>query len=60
MQSCSGVSDRMAAGLARMFREKLGILRAFDYKAIERSRPPRARSRNCSGGTYTASGGPGT
>ena len=40
LQACFGVSDRVAAGLVRLFREKLGISREFSYKTIERGYDP--------------------
>jgi len=40
LQACFGVSDRVAAGLVRLFREKLGISTEFGYKTIERGYDP--------------------
>jgi transposase len=40
LQACFGVSDRVAAGLVRLFREKLGISMEFSYKTIERGYDP--------------------
>ncbi len=40
LQSYFGASDRVASGLVRLFREKLGILREFSYKTIERGYDP--------------------
>lgn len=40
LQACFGVSDRVAAGLVRLFREKLGISMEFGYKTIERGYDP--------------------
>jgi transposase len=40
MQSYFGVSDRVAEGLVRLFREKLGITSSFSYKTIERGYDP--------------------
>lgn len=40
MQSYFGVSDRVAAGLVRLFREKLGMSKEFSYKTIERGYDP--------------------
>jgi len=40
LQACFGVSDRVAAGLVRLFREKLGISTEFSYKTIERGYDP--------------------
>ena len=36
LQSYFGVSNRVAAGLVDLFKEKLGISKAFSYKTIER------------------------
>jgi hypothetical protein len=35
LQTYFGVSDRVAAGLVRLFKEKLGIANEFSYKTIE-------------------------
>jgi len=40
LQSYFGASDRVASGLVRLFREKLGISREFSYKTIERGYDP--------------------
>lgn len=40
LQSYFGVSDRVAAGLVRLFKEKLGISNEFSYKTIERGYDP--------------------
>jgi transposase len=40
LQSYFGVSNRVAAGLVDLFKEKLGISRAFSYKTIERGYDP--------------------
>lgn len=40
LQSYFGVSDRVAAGLVYLFREKLGIANEFSYKTIERGYDP--------------------
>lgn len=40
LQSYFGVSDRVAAGLVRLFKEKLGIANEFSYKTIERGYDP--------------------
>ncbi len=40
MQSYFGVSNRVAEGFARLFREKLGIKSDFSYKTIERGYDP--------------------
>lgn len=40
LQTYFGVSDRVAAGLVRLFMEKLGISEAFSYKTIERGYDP--------------------
>lgn len=40
MQSYFGVSDRVAEGLVRLFKEKLGISTEFSYKTIERGYDP--------------------
>ena len=40
LQTYFGVSDRVAAGLARLFKEKLGITNEFSYKTIERGYDP--------------------
>ena len=40
MQGYFGVSNRVAAGLVRVFREKLRISTEFSYKTIERSYDP--------------------
>lgn len=40
LQSYFGVSNRVAAGLVRVFKEKLGISREFSYKTIERGYDP--------------------
>jgi transposase len=40
LQACFGVSDRVAAGLVRLFKEKLGISMEFSYKTIERGYDP--------------------
>lgn len=46
LQACFGVSERVAAGLVRLFREKLGISVEFGYKTIERG-TTRALSPSC-------------
>jgi transposase len=40
LQTYFGVSDRVAAGLVRLFKEKLGISEEFSYKTIERGYDP--------------------
>ena len=40
LQSYFGVSDRVAAGLVYLFKEKLGIANEFSYKTIERGYDP--------------------
>ncbi len=40
LQSYFGVSDRVAAGLVKLFKEKLGIANEFSYKTIERGYDP--------------------
>jgi transposase len=40
LQTYFGVSDRVAAGLVRLFKEKLGIADEFSYKTIERGYDP--------------------
>jgi len=40
LQSYFGVSNRVAAGLVDLFKEKLGISKAFSYKTIERGYDP--------------------
>ena len=40
MQSYFGVSNRVAEGFLRLFREKLGIGSDFSYKTIERGYDP--------------------
>ena len=40
MQSYFGVSNRVAQGFLRLFKEKLGIASDFSYKTIERSYDP--------------------
>jgi transposase len=40
LQTYFGVSDRVAAGLVRLFKEKLGIPEEFSYKTIERGYDP--------------------
>lgn len=40
LQTYFGVSDRVAAGLVRLFKEKLGIANEFSYKTIERGYDP--------------------
>ncbi len=40
LQSYFGVSNRVAAGLVRVFKEKLGISNEFSYKTIERGYDP--------------------
>ena len=40
LQSYFGVSDRVAAGLVVLFKEKLGIANEFSYKTIERGYDP--------------------
>ncbi len=40
LQACFGVSDRVTAGLVRLFKEKLAISREFSYKTIERGYDP--------------------
>jgi transposase len=40
LQSYFGVSNRVAAGLVELFKEKLGISQAFSYKTIERGYDP--------------------
>ena len=40
LQTYFGVSDRVAAGLVRLFKEKLGISKEFSYKTIERGYDP--------------------
>jgi hypothetical protein len=40
LQSYFGVSNRVAADLVDLFKEKLGISRAFSYKTIERGYDP--------------------
>jgi hypothetical protein len=40
LQSYFGVSNRVAAGLVDLFKEKLGISNAFSYKTIERGYDP--------------------
>ena len=40
MQSYFGVSNRVAEGFARLFKEKLGIKSEFSYKTIERGYDP--------------------
>lgn len=40
LQSYFGVSNRVAAGLVRVFKEKLGISEEFGYKTIERGYDP--------------------
>lgn len=40
MQSYFGVSNRVAEGFARLFREKLGLNSEFSYKTIERGYDP--------------------
>jgi transposase len=40
LQSYFGVSNRVAAGLVDLFREKLGISSMFSYKTIERAYDP--------------------
>lgn len=40
LQSYFGVSNRVAAGLVRVFKEKLGISNEFSYKTMERGYDP--------------------
>jgi transposase len=40
LQSYFGVSNRVAAGLVDLFKEKLGISKAFSYKTVERGYDP--------------------
>lgn len=40
LQSYFGVSNRVAAGLVDLFKEKLGISKSFSYKTIERGYDP--------------------
>ncbi len=40
MQSYFGISNRIAEGFLRLFREKLGITSDFSYKTIERGYDP--------------------
>jgi transposase len=40
LQSYFGVSNRVAAGLVDLFKEKLGVSKAFSYKTIERGYDP--------------------
>ncbi|MGI0061828.1 MAG: hypothetical protein ACREBA_05180 [Nitrosotalea sp.] len=45
LQAYFGVSNRVAAGLAELFAEKLGISSSFSYKTIERGYDPSAVTR---------------
>jgi transposase len=40
IESYFGVSDRVAEGFLRLFREKLGVTLNFSYKTIERGYDP--------------------
>jgi hypothetical protein len=50
MQSYFGVSNRAAAGLALVFKEKLRLSDAFSYKTIEQGVQPRPRHAGTRGG----------